>query len=846
MPTLEELQGLDQPSLLALGLKHKDIIDQMWNGRQAAGVADNPYKPGSEEWQFFEDSKPKPEAPGFLATAGNLARDTSNWFLDKARMPDAEAQAQTRSAIANAPATIGNVVKGVWDIPENFAHSIERYRAGGAFEPKPAIDAALLASSGGLLGGTGSEAGTVLTAGMRRRAAPRVWDESIPPPPIGHNMPPEAIATAETMPKIPETPTPLETIAPPETKTWAQGLPKPSPAKRSTEIPNIRELPVDQAIDIARTQPHLIKAGEQSEGYYVGAPREIQSKRALTNQRKAFDEYVAADPRGGDWYDRYRTGTNEVTGGDPVHNEWMSNQEGQWSAGVDPMSEVHFALKENNASIAGMPVKAARPAQHEAHLAALAAKDPNLYQLGDKTGEYARLVNPDQAAPPGGTGVNDFRHARNWGYTEAGGEAQKGALTDAQHRFLDYETALAVDRANRSNLGGRSDWTGEQLQAAPWVRQKALDIQERGGKNEDGSFKLSYEEAFRRANKTIADAFPSKTYNATYEQQPGADVTGHMTGSVDATPLQKLQYFNDPGSRWATAPGGRDAIYSGLGIEGTGNYMRVRPTIEMQGMYRRPDGVLETNPGEVARPLGTFTTATEKGQPFKQATEADTALLNAGEAFRAWHDAQNAGAWHKLWFGGPAKESNSLFYPRGAKSSIADLMSVEKAGLPHGLENTVDTGEGITSTRFYPAPEGGKAFDQAIRKGDFKDLGEPFRARVDSGYIDYVDEWAKGHGSGAATTKMLSYLNRTPEIRDAFNRNPYLAERALAKIGQDKRWTKNWDAPREDIQNARAIVASGPGWVDRLEQALKTGAIALPAVGAILSAAGLAPPREGS
>ena len=31
-------------------------------------------------------------------------------------------------------------------------------------------------------------------------------------------------------------------------------------------------------------------------------------------------------------------------------------------------------------------------------------------------------------------------------------------------------------RANAANLGGRSDWTGEQLQAARWVHQKANAI----------------------------------------------------------------------------------------------------------------------------------------------------------------------------------------------------------------------------------------------------------------------------------------------------------------------------------------------------------------------------------
>jgi hypothetical protein len=38
-------------------------------------------------------------------------------------------------------------------------------------------------------------------------------------------------------------------------------------------------------------------------------------------------------------------------------------------------------------------------------------------------------------------------------------------------------------------------------------------------------------------------------------------------------------------------------------------------------------------------------------------------------------------------------------------------------------------------------------------------------------------------------------------------------------------------APHEDIQNVRRIIGQGQGWIDRLEQALKNGAV-LPATAA--------------
>ena len=745
----------------------------------------------------------------------------------------------TEQAAPKDLAIIKDRAQGVWNTPQRAFEAVQNYRDTGNYDAGPILDAAMVGTSGGLLGGVGDEAGMVLTAGRRRPLPPPQAFEANPRAVIGGNMPPPEMAmgdVAAAPPAPAPAPVTMGEVAAQTPKTWAQDLPRPQPAAQSTDIPNIRGLPVADAIDIARTQPHLIKAGDQSEGFYVGSPRDATSKQWLNKKRSEFDAYVASDPRGGDWYNRYRGGVSDVTGNDPLQNQWMSNQEGQWSAGVDPGSELHFALKENNASIAGMPVKAARPAQHEAHMAALAAQDPALYQLGDKTGEYARLVNPDQSMPPGATGVNDFRFARSWGYTEPDGSPQKGALTPAAHRFTDMETALAVDRANKSNLGGRSDWTGEQLQAAPWVRQKALDIQARGGKNDDDSFKISYDEAFARANNTITQFFPRQTAYATFEAQPGS-VTGHLPGSVAADPAARASYAADPASTWATAPGGRDAIYAGLGVPGTGNFMRVRPSQPMTGYYKTPEGVVETNPGEAARPLVTFDTPNGEGDPFKTLTAHDKTIMDASEAFRGYLDAQNASAYHKNWTGGPLNQMNSLFFPRSGPAAPGDLFGLQNRADNYGLGDVVDTGQGITSTSFHPqlTAEQGKQLGKGLQQGQFDSFGEPARVRTEGGYINYTDKWPAGVGSGEATRHMLDYVTKTPELRAAFNNNPYIAERALARLDRDKAWADKWGAPREDIQNARRIIAEGPGGIDRLEAALKKGTIALPVVGALLA-----------
>src|SRR5512139_2580074 len=76
-------------------------------------------------------------------------------------------------------------------------------------------------------------------------------------------------------------------------------------------VPSLRGLPRDEAIAIARTEPHLLPAGKGDLGAYRGGPESIKGPEDLAARRDYFDKYVAADPRGGDWYDRYRAAVNE-------------------------------------------------------------------------------------------------------------------------------------------------------------------------------------------------------------------------------------------------------------------------------------------------------------------------------------------------------------------------------------------------------------------------------------------------------------------------------------------------------------------------------------------------------
>lgn len=635
-----------------------------------------------------------------------------------------------------------------------------------------------------------------------------------------------------------------------------------NPPRNMQQLPSLRGMLLDDGLFIASRDPHLIVSGDGSPGYFVGGPEQIQSVADLRAQRAAMDARLANELRGYNWYDRTRNAIAEVTGNNPQQSDWMSAQDGQWSAQASPEGELGFALRENNASLMGMPVTAKTGAQHRAHERAIAANDPSLYQLGQKTGEYAVQINPEtpNRRPLGATGVNDFRWAREHGFTDPSGGERTQALTSAQHTYVDYETAQAVNRALRRGIGSNSGlgpgggaipWTGERLQAALWVNQKTQDylrtrkyretaLAEVRAENKRKNSGLSeaeiaaaaearaYERAFADANSSIADYFPKHTASATYEAQPGP-ATGHLPLAANADAATRQAFFDDPLSRWATAPGGRDAIYGGLSLNPTGVAARVRPTTPMQGFYTTDAGRLELNPGEVARPLIAFETAADQ---TKSIAPADRAMLSAAERLRAAIDAQESGAAHiNFLASGPQSNLNSMMIGRLGASNPQEMLTVQGIGQRYGLGDVSDRGEGLTLTQFYPGPPKLTNQQRNALLADLAAAGFETTApsKVDSVYESLTDQWKEGVGSGAVTRQVLAGINVTPEARAAFNNNPHIASVALNRVARDEKWAQVWGPARQDLQNLRRIIGSGAGWVDRLEAALKSGQL-LPAV----------------
>lgn len=624
----------------------------------------------------------------------------------------------------------------------------------------------------------------------------------------------------------------------------AQGNMVPRPTK-GVDVPDIRDLDVNQGIDVARYEPHLIGATAAGEGKYLGGPRDVKSAQGLTKMRGRLDEKISEGREAGDWYQRARGDIEEVTGGDPLQADWMAKQQAQFSAGVAPEIELGFSLKDTNSAIAnaGKPNLAYLGDQRKASTEAIATNDPGKYRLGEKTGIYAGKINPNVTARTA-VGVNDFRHARNLGYTEPTGLPQTSGMNPGEHRFMDYETALATDRANQGRLAGRENWTGEEIQAAPWVvqkseallkksgpkyREKAKALQQQG-RNEPIEM-LERELAFKDANRTIGDFYGKHQAYATTEQQPFVKA-GHLPRLADATLEERAMFANDPGSDWAFAPGGRDALYAGMKLQGpTGYGVRTRPTTEMQGVYDPPgDSPIEFNPGRVARPLVAFNRSKTDAKSIPQ---SDRAIMDVVEATRGAIDVQGAGAWHKVWKGGNVGEQRSVEIKRdNMPSNPAEIQMMRDLAKKHGFPDVVDTGEGFTLTSFMDQPLefDKKQLDKLTAEIDQVLPGaETSRAKVESGYLAYEDAWT----GGGVTERLLERIDASPiGVRQSIDNNPGVSEGALRRFERDERMQSKFGATRQDVQNMREVIGQGPGWVDRLRKALADGTV-LPVLAAV-------------
>jgi hypothetical protein len=373
---------------------------------------------------------------------------------------------------------------------------------------------------------------------------------------------------------------------------------------------------------------------------------------------------------------------------------------------------------------------------------------------------------------------------------------------------MDEEMKFLIDRANKTELGGYSDWDPLKAQAAAWTGAKvrAGDIDADDAAKHFGSFAPKYRAA------------------ATHEQAPGAG-SGHLADLLSMPYEDRLAYQMDPRSSWVDGKG-RDRLYAAAGLI-------TEPSQRMVGAYTPAGGTLEINPGEVARPL----VMTADGA----VTARDRQLMDIVESSRAFVDAQNAGAWHK-----PIPQSqtgagarSSLSIPLEANPSPKSMSALSALANKYGMF-AVDTGNGVNLINDPWSDIGASRTGTTLGKELKGDMGkelqaqlggvQPERYKIDTGYQNYQDVLSQP-GTGRATQRFLDKLDENQALMS--NIEPELRSKAYANMLRDEQMAKDKGmSVRADIQLARKILAAEG--VKGLRDALKAGVILPAAAVAIL------------
>lgn len=477
----------------------------------------------------------------------------------------------------------------------------------------------------------------------------------------------------------------------------------------NASLPNLRELPPDEAAAIAATDPHL--AFKRPDGNYVGAPPGVKTMEDVQRLRDAFDAQVARGVSGSDWYDRVQAYIAEISGGDPILARQIAEEWAITSAQADPFTNTGFSAQGRNARAVGVPRDIVRTGQvartfneaRDAQEAFLADQTPGRNSipndpeqtlapeflprmpLGKKTDIYRQHMDP--TAPEGATGTNDIWHGRGFGFFDPlTGQEWSKAFGPAQHNWLDYETLQAVNRANAAGLGGRDNWTAAEIQAAPWVAGKMESLQRR--------FKLPPDEAAARANATYPDFTRFFEVSMPGEAVPG-QATGLTTGSMSP-------------EDWTAAmarvsPGGVDPQLTRMGI-----INRATQTGGYGGWYEDGMPAPQTNPVNVARPQIAMRTVpkTDTTPARRIADPATMTALDMAAHVRGLNDFQigsPATFWDRR---APSGKATSITIDLGRATTEPEAAALVALANKHKL-TFANTGEGAGFLNFDQAAKGG-------------------------------------------------------------------------------------------------------------------------------------------
>lgn len=539
-------------------------------------------------------------------------------------------------------------------------------------------------------------------------------------------------------------------------------------------------------------------------GQYVGAPIGVDSPQALGTIRQNYQDAAVRGVAGRDWYDDASQFVQRVA--PPGMEQAIADTLAVTSANTSVNANLGFTVKGANQIAAGDPVSTGRFPIVMAPLIEDVMQG-NRTHLGPKRQPFADNLSvawrPQMQSYP----VHDIWDGRAWGYVDANGKPWDAGFSPAQHSFMDQQANFVIDRMNKNNAGGFSNWNPLNSQAAAWTGAKiaSSDISPSDAAKSYGDFAKRYEAT------------------STSEQVPGVG-TGQLEGLADL-PYEARSRYSDMAS-WRNEKN-QDSIYAGAG-------MLTEPNRRGIGAFTPASGVVEFNPLEVGRPLVTSDAGMVR--------PSEARLMDIAESSRAYVDAQNAGAWHKIIpdTQAPAGKKTSLVIPVDGPVGVNQMSRLHQIAQNNGFF-AVDGGDG--TVRFindvYSDIGGtrtGEALGKELKKGqlgsDLSSLGlTAERAKIQPGYMDYEGAWKAGVGSDTATKQFLNELDTNPTYAGKIE--PALRAKAAANYSRDKKFASETGLKvREDIQTARQILATSG--VQGLRDAVGKGILPAAIVASVL------------